>query len=344
MTAVFKVLDAGFCTTIQDSGRRGFQDVGVPASGPLDRIAFRLANTLAGNSVDAPALEILGTPPVLEVMSENMRLALVGGTPGLTIKGEAERSVPMGQSAVARRGEIVRLKALTNWPSAYLAIEGGFAGDVSMGSAATYRRATFGGLQGRPLLAGDVLKGRIAEASSREEKALARAFPAALDRPVRVVMGPQDDAFTEEAKERFLSTPFTVSPQADRMGIRLEGELLRHAGSYDLVSDGIVPGSVQVPGSCQPIVMMVDHQTTGGYPKIATVISADIPVLGRRRPGSVVRFQAVSRTEAEDIRRAQEAMLRAWMSDFQAVRDGASINTERLYDANLIDGVQDAYD
>jgi allophanate hydrolase len=213
-----------------------------------------------------------------------------------------------------------------------------------MGSASTYRRSAFGGVEGRALKEGDVLAGRLGGAEERAERALGRPFPANLDQPVRVVMGPQADAFTEEARRRFLEAAFRVSPQADRMGYRLEGPELCHAGSYDIVSDAVIPGSVQVPGSRQPIVMMVDCQTTGGYPKIATVISADLPVLARRGPGSLVRFTAVSRNEAENIRREQQAMLQAWIGDFRAVAEGPELDVRRLYEANLIDGVKNALD
>ena len=347
MRAVFKVLNAGFGDTIQDSGRRGFQDIGIPVSGPLDRISFRLANALVGNKNGAPALEMLITGPVLQVVAESVKLAVVGGGPGVTITGDGghERKIPMGEGAIAKRGEVVRVDALKNWPSSYMAIEGGFAGAISMGSVSTYERAALGGVQGRRLATGDVLSSTTDEqAGSRPDRrlSLGQPFPAGVNAPIRVVMGPQDDAFTAEAKERFLTTHFSISPQSDRMGFRLIGEPLRHSGSYDLVSDGVIPGSIQAPGSGQPIVLMADCQTTGGYPKIATVISADLPLLGRRGPGGSVRFRAVSRSEAEEARREQEAMLAAWIANLEPF--GVALNIERLYDANLVGGVQNALD
>jgi allophanate hydrolase len=146
-------------------------------------------------------------------------------------------------------------------------------------------------------------------AEVRAESALPRALDLGLEQPVRVVLGPQADYFTDGAVKTFLSSAYTVSPQSDRMGFRLEGPPLAHAKGYNIVSDGVMPGSIQVPGSGQPIVLMADHQTTGGYPKIATVISADLPVVGRRRPGRTIRFTAVEVQEAEELRRKQEAAI-----------------------------------
>ncbi len=160
---------------------------------------------------------------------------------------------------------------------------------------------------------------KLALVDVRSEYALPRALDLALDQPIRVVLGPQTDYFTDDAVKTFLSSDYTVSPQADRMGYRLEGPPLAHAKGYHIVSDGIVPGAIQVPGSGLPIVLMVDNQTTGGYPKIATVISADIPVVGRRKPGRTIRFVAVDVHEAELLRRKQEAEIRHEMENLVAV-------------------------
>ena len=151
---------------------------------------------------------------------------------------------------------------------------------------------------------------KLAGADVRGEYALPRQLDLALDQLIRVVLGPQADYFTADSVQTFLASDYTVSPQADRMGYRLTGPALAHAKGYDIVSDGIVAGAVQVPGSGLPIVLMVDHQTIGGYPKIATVISADIPVIARRKPGRQIRFVAVSVPEAERLRREQEAAVR----------------------------------
>ena len=319
MTAALEVIAAGVHTTVQDRGRRGFQDVGLPASGPLDRIAFRLANALVGNAPDAATLEILLQGPTLKVRADSVRVALVGSAARIEVSSEPRRIIPEGQSVRLVRDEIFRIGALGDSLCAYLAIAGGIDVPRVLGSASTYVRGAIGGIDGRRLRKNDVLPLRHDSVDERPERALAAPFELALEQPIRVVLGPQHDYFTQDAVKTLLSADYTVSPHADRMGYRLEGPPLAHAKGYNIVSDGIVTGSMQVPGNGQPIVLMVDNQTTGGYPKIATVISADIPVVGRRRPGRKIRFAAVDVTEAERLRKEQEAMIERIVNDFRAI-------------------------
>ncbi|MEO8667224.1 MAG: biotin-dependent carboxyltransferase family protein [Bauldia sp.] len=340
MIAGFKVIAPGLFTTIQDRGRRGYQNIGVPVSGALDRIALTLANGLAGNGADAPALEMLVQGPTLEVVAASVRVAVVG-TESVTIAGEASRTVPAGRSLLLMRGERISFGAFTGL-GAYLAVEGGFAVQPVLGSAATYVRNRIGGIEGRTLQVGDVLAVHAEAAAERAEVSLASALEPGFDRPIRVVLGPQDNHFTEAAIEIFLSEPFVISRQADRMGFRLEGPKLTHRGDSNIVSDGIVAGAVQVPGSGQPIVLLADAQTAGGYPKIATVISADIPLLVRRSPGRAVRFAAVTVEEAEGLRRAQEVELASALGDLHPVEDGPVLSHEALHSANLVGGVASA--
>ena len=158
----------------------------------------------------------------------------------------------------------------------------------------------------------------------RDESALEHPLDLAFDQPIRVVLGPQADHFTERGVDTFLRSLYTVSTQADRMGFRLDGPAIEHVSDYNIVSDGVVSGSIQVPGTGRPIVLMVDNQTTGGYPKIATVISADLPLVGRRRPGRTIRFSAVAVEEAEALRRAQEAALQQRIDRIRNVAAHAS--------------------
>ena len=304
-----EVVAPGPHTTVQDLGRTGFQDVGVPRSGALDRVSLRLANALVGNRPGAPALEMLLQGPTLRVLADSVRVALVGCGAGIEIRSGNARLVPAGRSVRLTRGEVFRVGALGDSVCAYLAIEGGPDVPQALGSASTYVRGCIGGLRGRRFQKLDVLPLVQANANVRAERMLARPFDLGLDQPIRVVLGPQADYFTEAAVQTFLSSEYTVSTQADRMGYRLEGPALAHAKGYNIVSDAVVSGAVQVPGSGRPIVLMVDNQTTGGYPKIATVISADIPVVGRRRPGRTMRFVAVDVHEAVRLRRAQEAAM-----------------------------------
>ena len=309
MMQALEVIVPGPHTTVQDSGRIGYQDIGVPVSGPLDRISFRLANALVGNPPGTPALEMLLRGPTLRVVADSVRLALVGCSAGMEIRSSTSRIIPAGQSARLAKGDVVRIGLLGDSVCAYLAIEGGLDVATVLGSASTYVRGALGGFQGRRLQKGDSLPLKLGAVDTRGEFALHRPLDLALDQSIRVVLGPQVDYFTDDAVATLLSSDYVVSPQADRMGFRLDGPTLAHAKGYNIISDGIVPGSIQVPGSGRPIILMVDNQTTGGYPKIATVISADIPVVGRRRPGRSIRFTAVDVHEAERLRREQETAI-----------------------------------
>ena len=339
-----RVIVPGLHSTIQDLGRSGYQDIGVPPAGALDRIGLTLANALVGNAANAPVLEMLAQGPVLEVMATSLRVALVGDDGGSMIEGDHARNVPAGQSARLRRGQRIRIGTLGKTFCAYLAIAGGFDVPPCLGSAATYTRNGLGGFQGRVLRVGDVLPVHREDVEPSQELALVEPYEPGFEQPIRVVLGPQQEYFTADAVNTFLSAVYVVSAQADRMGFRLDGPKLAHAKGYDIVSDGIVPGAVQVPGSGQPIVMLADAQTTGGYAKIATVISADVPVLARRRPGAAVRFVAVTQAEGENLRREQEPKLRDAIARLQPVPEIPVVDTVALETSNLIDGVVSAFD
>jgi biotin-dependent carboxylase-like uncharacterized protein len=341
MSPILRVKSPGLHTTVQDLGRDGFADVGVPPSGALDAVALRLANALVGNAPNAAALEILVSGPTLEVIAESAHVAFVGGTAGMSVEDAHHRNIAPGRSVHLKQGDVIKAGMLARSSCGYLAIEGGIGVPLTLASASTYTRGTLGGFEGRALRAGDVLHGAEIN-SAREELELATPLEADFDAPIRVVLGPQDDHFTEAAIEAFLDGTYTVSAQADRMGFRLEGPVLAHTSGYNIVSDGIVSGSIQVPGSGQPIVLMRDYQTIGGYPKIATVISPDISRLGRRSPGAKVRFAKVSRDQAEAIYRDEEAAIAARIADLREAREPASINLEALYDENLIGGIINA--
>jgi biotin-dependent carboxylase-like uncharacterized protein len=222
-----------------------------------------------------------------------------------------------------------------------LAVEGGFAIAPVLGSLSTYVRGRIGGFKGRPLRQGDRLELELDSPGERGEVCL--ADPPELTPParLRVVLGPQDDSFTQGALEAFLNQPFTVSKEADRMGLRLAGPKLDHARGFNIVSDGIVTGAIQVPGSGQPIVLLADHQTTGGYPKIATVISADLPAAGRLKPGDEIGFAAVSLAEAQEARRSLEAELAHRVRGLVPAQTPAVLNQAALYGSNLVSGVVD---
>jgi biotin-dependent carboxylase-like uncharacterized protein len=295
---VLEVLDPGLLTTVQDGGRRGWARYGIPPSGPMDTAAFAAANALMGNPPGTAGLEITLTGPVLRAWRD-MLIAVCGAEFAL----QAGRlPVPTWHAVFVRAGYLIRFGERRRGARAYLAVSGGVATPPFLGSRATYLPGAFGGLAGRSLQRGD----RIPLGPDPVRDIITRAGaawpthrrPAYAPNPrVRVVLGPQDAAFSPEAVNRFLTTPYEIASEADRMGIRLAGAEIE-AATPGIVSDGLVTGSIQVPPDGQPIVMMVDHQTTGGYPKIATVIRADLPLLAQALPGAQVAFTAISLEEA----------------------------------------------
>ncbi len=336
------VHDPGVNSTLQDFGRSGAQRWGVPVSGALDCETFTLANLLVGNPPGTGALEALINGPTLEVAADSVRVALAGAGTFLEVRddvGRGWRRVPAWCSTRLTRGARCRVAGLPETQCAYLAVQGGFAVAPVLGSVATYTRAGLGGWQGRAFARGDRLPLGSDAAEQRPERYLPNPPGAEKERPVRVVLGPQDDRFIPAAVERLLSSVYTVSTSADRMGMRLDGPRLQHKDGFDIVSDGIVAGAIQVPGSGQPIVLLADRQTTGGYPKIATVISADLPAIGRRRSGDTIQFTAVDRQQAATLARERRQWLDRLSRTIAPVQDPYQLSSETLYEQNLISGV-----
>jgi len=343
MSAHLRVIAPGLATSVQDTGRFGYQRFGVPTAGVLDRVAMAAANTIVGNEPDMAVLEMLYLGPTLEVAAGSVRVACVGLGAGMEVtEGQTTRQVPALESARLGIGARLRVMVGRNAMSCVLAIEGGFALPAVMESRSTFVRAGIGGFEGRALAAGDLLPLALEEAEARDEVRLPD-LDLALPSRVRVVLGPQDDYFTPSAIETFLSEPYEVTRAADRMGLRLSGTPLAHAKGYNIVSDGIATGSIQVPGDGQPIILLADRQTTGGYPKIATVASVDLPVLGRVGPGTKLQFEAVSIEVAEDLRRAQAGIEAGWRQQLEPANAVKGVRDASLYDANLISGVADAW-
>jgi allophanate hydrolase len=343
MITGLKVLAPGLHTTVQDLGRAGYQAIGVPVSGALDAVNLRLANALVGNPPGTPALEVLISGPAFEIAAETVRVALAGAGASLVVGAESAR-VGAGQSVTLPRGVIIEIEAGRQSACCYLAVEGGLAVPLVLGSASTYVRAAMGGLDGRALRRGDFVPLALARASDQPELRLPSPVPATGDQPIRVVLGPQQDFFTEEAVRALLDNEFRISHSADRMGMRLDGPSLQHRRGWDIVSDAIMTGAIQVPGSGQPILLLADHQTTGGYPKIATVISADLSAVGRRRPGDTLRFAAVTVETAEALCRDRERRLTEMVARLEPVPERPGIDLGSLYDGNLISGVVSGLD
>ena len=323
MTAALRVVAPGLMTTVQDLGRPGHQHLGVPVSGALDHVSLRAANLLVGNPPGMGALEIAYQGPTLAVEADSVRIAVAGGQAPIDIvspDGAGRVAWRSCESARLLRGQTLKIGALTGSAILYLAVEGGFDIAAVMGSQSTLTRGGIGGFEGRALRAGDVLPLRQPAAAEREEAMLPPLDLAPPPR-IRVVLGPQDDHFTPAGLRTLLTSTYTISRASDRMGMRLEGPTLEHSGKgANIISDGIAPGSIQVPGNGLPIVLLADRQTTGGYPKVATVISADMPALGRMTPGSKIAFAAVDIEAAEAAARQLAADIEALPARIVPVR------------------------
>lgn len=280
------VLDPGILTTIQDAGRWGYQAYGVPVSGAMDVDALRAANQLALNLPDEAAIEI-HSPVVLQTDAPHL-VALTGADAHLRVDG---RALPMWMSIFARAGSTIEIAPTRAGGWIYLAVHGGIDVPRVLGSKATFLRGKFGGLAGRALVAGDQI--RVGAPSRGDLSAAAgQSIAARVYRAdIRIVLGPHDDWFTAEAIAALTRAQYHVTENADRMGYRLRGVMLTRARAEELLSVGVPLGAIQVPPDGQPIVLMADHQTTGGYPIIATIVSEDIAQLAQRAPGEMVRFR-----------------------------------------------------
>jgi antagonist of KipI len=300
----FTILRPGMLTTVQDVGRWGHQGSGVPVAGPMDLYSHRLANRLVGNPETAAALEVTLVGPELEA-SGDVFCAVAGGEFVVTVEGQrAPRHVVFKVPSGAK----LRLGNRGSGARATLAVRGGFALPAVFGSRATSLISRIGPFGGRALVAGDVLPIGDDHAATT----VSRTYPLSLPKGgarLRTIVGPHDAMFTPAARDAFFSARYIVTSSSNRMGYRLDGPLLTHAGGADLLSDATPAGSVQVPRSGQPILLMADRQTTGGYPKIATVISADLPVAGQLAPGDWIEFVPCSVPDALDALKLQERRL-----------------------------------
>jgi biotin-dependent carboxylase-like uncharacterized protein len=302
---VIRVLEPGPQTTVQDAGRFGHGRYGIPPSGPVDRPAFVLANRLVGNDDGAAALELTVLGPRLRA-ERACALAVTGADAPVTVN-DAPAAAWTTLSLAA--GDVLKIGAARRGVRGYIAVAGGIAVAPAVGSRATYLRGRLGGVQGRALKRDDALPIGAAPAPRRYQVP-ERARPAwDDDAPIRVVLGPQDDRFTAEGVAAFLGGAYEVLPQSDRMGARLSGPRIAHARGHDIISDGIALGAVQVPGDGQPIVLLMDRQSTGGYTKIATVCSFDIRRVGQAKPGQRLRFTAIDVAEAQRLRQDAERAL-----------------------------------
>ena len=298
-----KVAQPGMLTTVQDMGRWGFQGKGMPVAGAMDLFALKSGNVMVGNEEGAACLEVTVLGPTLTVIEGEGAVVATGADLGFSINGI---SYPCNNVLKVGEGDTLSFSGMKgNGCRAYLVFSGGVDVHVVMGSRSTYLRAQIGGVDGRALVKGDIF-------ITGEPHILWRRFvdfqcPVAVlperrtGRPLRVVLGPQDDAFSPKGIETFFSEPYKITESADRMGYRLKGAVIEHSGGADIISDAIPLGAVQVPGDGQPIVMLADRQTTGGYTKIAVLCSPDIAEIAQYLPGQEIRFKQVSFEEAVSL-------------------------------------------
>ncbi|MGH7896234.1 MAG: biotin-dependent carboxyltransferase family protein [Candidatus Binatia bacterium] len=304
---MIRVLEPGPQTTVQDGGRRGQLRYGIPPSGPVDRRAFVLANRLVGNADDAAALECMLAGPRLTTDAP-CALAVTGADAPVTVNGA---EAPAWTTLHLVPGDVVKIGAARSGVRIYVAVAGGVDVPAVLGSRATYLRGRLGGVDGRALRMDDTLRvGSAPPVPRRTVPAEARlGFADAVE--ARVVLGPQADRFTKAGIAALLGGRYQVSPQSDRMGMRLSGPRIEHARGHDIISDGIALGSVQVPGDGQPIVLLVDRQCTGGYTKIATVCTFDIGRVGQLKPGQGLRFTEIDVRTAHRLRAEHDTALAA---------------------------------
>jgi biotin-dependent carboxylase-like uncharacterized protein len=305
---ILEVIDGGMFATVQDLGRYGYQRYGIPVSGAMDPFALRAANLLAGNPEGDAGLEITLTGAQVRFLA-NTVVAVTGADLGPLLDG---RPLPMWRAVAVRHGGTLAFAKVREGVRSYLAVAGGFDIPVVLGSRSTYTRSKLGGLEGRALAAGDRLPTPWEKPAVRVEGGTLP--PECIPTyghclALRVVMGPQDNAFTEDGTRTFLSSTYTVTPTSDRIGYRLEGKAIAHERSADIISDGNALGAVQVTGDGLPIILAADRGSTGGYTKIAVVISADMPSLAQAAPGDRITFEAVDVETAHQVLKEQESTL-----------------------------------
>ena len=305
-----EVLSPGPLTTVQDLGRYGFGSYGVPPSGALDTFALRAANLLAGNDEGEACLEITWGGFGAAILTD-LLIVITGGDLQPLLNALPLR---MWQAHRVSKGDLLSFKGPKSGCRAYMAVGGGISVDPVLGSRSTNLSSGFGGLEGRALRKGDILSSE----SPHLHLARAGGFLRSDQIPrfgkeflLRVLPGPQHEDFPREETGRFLSSTYVVTPQSDRTGIRLSGPELHRAEGLpeSAISEGAVPGSIQVPGDGQPIILLVET-VSGGYRKIVNVISADLPLLGQMKPGDSVRFQECSKEHALEALRSREEILR----------------------------------
>ncbi|MFD1385620.1 biotin-dependent carboxyltransferase family protein [Oceanobacillus oncorhynchi subsp. oncorhynchi] len=318
MKEILEVMKPGLSTSIQDTGRVGYQKYGIPTAGAMDTFAHRIANLLVGNPEEAATLEIMLMGPRLKFLQDAV-IAVGGADLSAAVDGEP---VCPWKSFRVYAGQMLSFGKPIHGTYAYLAVSGGFYAETVMGSKSTYAQANLGGVEGRILQKGD----RLSAEDRKPKSVRAGRYLKKTDipnyeqhRPIRVIAGPDITAFSDATYQQFFQESYRITEQSNRMGYRLEGKALSHVDKADILSDAVLPGTIQVPANGQPIVLLADRQTTGGYARIATVITADIPQLVQKKIGTEVRFLSVPLERAQADYLAQQRYFKILR---EAVRSG----------------------
>lgn len=302
---ILKVHKPGPLTTIQDGGRIGYGQYGIPAGGAMDILSLQFANVLVGNDRYEAALEITFMGPTIEFES-NLIIAITGGDISPSINN---KEIEMYTTIYVNKGDILSFGHLRNGCRTYMAVSGGFGVESPMGSKSTYLRGKIGGYKGRKLNMGDSIPVDI----DKSQRYIGiRKIPEELipvfnnQYTARVIIGPEDERFTTDGIDTFLNSEYVLTNQCDRMGYRLGGPKIEHKDGADIISGGITFGAIQIPGHGEPIIMMADRQTTGGYTKIANVVSVDLPYLAQLKTGDKVRFEKIDIADAQKLLKERE--------------------------------------
>ncbi|WP_339193576.1 biotin-dependent carboxyltransferase family protein [Aeribacillus sp. FSL W8-0870] len=308
MKEILLVEKPGLLTTVQDLGRTGYQQYGVVVAGAMDSFSMQIANLLVGNRKDEAVLEATIAGPSLRAVRDIV-IAICGGDLAAKING---KDAPLWKSVLLKKGDQLSFTGLKSGARAYIAIAGGINVPKVMGSKSTYLKAGIGGLNGRALQKGDVIMGSDAVKTSTIGRMLSPSLIPKYEKhmTIRIVPGPHEEAFTKEGIDTFFSSVYEVTPQSDRMGYRLKGPKISHRKPADILSEAAPLGGIQIPADGQPIILMADRQTTGGYTRIGTVITVDLMYVAQAVPGAKIRFQPVSVQEAQKLYLEQMRIIR----------------------------------
>ncbi len=304
--STIRIHQPGLLTTIQDLGRFGYQQYGMPIAGAMDTHSMRLANYLVGNSSGEACLEATLLGPEIEFLADSC-IGICGGVAPTTIN---PNPVELNRTLFVKKGEVLRFDMMRSGCRLYIAFAGGIKVPKVMGSKSTYLRGKIGGFNGRKLESGDEIE--VGGKTVHEIRTIPSEclLPLQSIQNIRIISGPEINRFTFEGIQAFLNSEYSISPQSDRMGYRLSGSKITHNNRADILSSGLANGAIQVPSHGEPIIMLADHQTVGGYTRIANVITVDLPILGQMKAGDKIRFKEVKLDEGHDLLGRYQQMLK----------------------------------